>query len=562
MSAPSSVSDVGRDAPLQLRDYLAIARRRKWVAIVVVVLAVAGTIGWSLWQTPLYRSTAQVLVRSTPTVQGPADFAASDRLANEVRLAESTEFIVELTSRVGYVPDVSVRAESGASVLTFSAVSDDPAEAARVADLHSEVFVELRRELSIDDYLDNTKVLTERVDSLEAELTTLESDYLSQLAALPESDSAARAALTSEVASQRAAIETERARYQAAIDELSLAADLAGYGGGDVLNPAVIPGEPFSPNIVRNALTAFFVSLIAGLGLVFLLEHLDDRVKTREQFADVMSPVPVLAVVPKIDDADPDDARLESVERPRSPASEAYQSLRTSVSFVGFDRPFKTLQVTSAKMGEGKSTTAANLAVTMCRAEAKRVLVIDADLRRPRMHQIFGVSNSVGLCDVLLRGLTIDQAVVPVDGMTGLLSVLPTGKRPSGLNAELLSSSMFAAVLAEAVKRFDLVIIDTPPVLSVADPLAVAAQSDAVLFVGLAASTTGGQIRSALDALGGVGAPLIGAVLNGFDARAAGYYGYYYGYYGYYGYRGADEYVETTDSLPVKASTNGKSKRK
>ncbi len=544
---------------LQLRDYLAVLRRRRRWLVFVVVMALAGAAAWSMLQTPMYRSSAQVLMRSTATVNGPAGFADTRVLVNEVQLATSEEFSSELASRLGYSPDVSVRAEASASVLTFTARSDDPDEAARIADTHAAVFVELSRQASVDDYLDNTEVVSQRLTAVEGQLTALEANFLAEVADLARSDSAGRDALAAEYSTERSRLETERSRYVTVLDELSLSADLAGFGGAAVLNPAEPPSSPYSPNLARNLVTALFVSLIAGFGLVFLREHLDDSIKTRERLSTVIEPFPVISVVPKVGDGLPEvgGITLESVGRPRSPASESYQSLRTALTFLAIDRPFQTLQVTSAKMSEGKSTTAANLAVAMCRAEGKRVLLVDADLRRPKMHSLFSLANKVGLCDVLLRDLPMSDAVVPIEGFNGLLSVLPVGPRPSGLNAELLSSSLFAALLRESLDSYDLVILDTPPVLSVADPLTVSSQADAVLFVVHAGESTTAQVRSSLDALVGVGASVVGAILNSFDARAAGYHGYYgnYGYFGYYGYYGAGEYAETSEAGPTASSS-------
>lgn len=544
---------------LQLRDYLAVLRRRRRWLVFVVVMALAGAAAWSVLQTPMYRSSAQVLMRSTATVNGPAGFADTRVLVNEVQLATSEEFSSELASRLGYSPDVSVRAEASASVLTFTARSDDPDEAARIADTHAAVFIELSRQASVDDYLDNTEVVSQRLTAVEGQLTALEANFLAEVADLARSDSAGRDALAAEYSTERSRLETERSRYVTVLDELSLSADLAGFGGAAVLNPAEPPSSPYSPNLARNLVTALFVSLIAGFGLVFLREHLDDSIKTRERLSTVIEPFPVISVVPKVGDGLPEvgGITLESVGRPRSPASESYQSLRTALTFLAIDRPFQTLQVTSAKMSEGKSTTAANLAVAMCRAEGKRVLLVDADLRRPKMHSLFSLANKVGLCDVLLRDLPMSDAVVPIEGFNGLLSVLPVGPRPSGLNAELLSSSLFAALLRESLDSYDLVILDTPPVLSVADPLTVSSQADAVLFVVHAGESTTAQVRSSLDALVGVGASVVGAILNSFDARAAGYHGYYgnYGYFGYYGYYGAGEYAETSEAGPMASSS-------
>jgi len=540
---------------MSLRDYLAVIRRRQWVLIVMLVVAVAATVISTLLQTPMYRASADILVRQSAGLSGGSQAAATPSLANEVRLAESQEVRETLAELIGFSPQTSVRAASGASVLTFTAESTNPLTAATIANTHAEVYIDYRRSSQVADYLGTAEVINQRLVDAEERLREIEQNYLRELGALGSSSGEAAEQLRAEFAAERAPVETQLRRYIDTLDSLSLSSDLAERSGTTIINPAAAPSSPFSPDLTRNIATALIVALVLGIGLVFLLDYFDDRVKTKAEFELLTPGLPTLAVVPRLRDwKNMAETHIVSFEQPRSPAAEAYRSLRTSVAFLGVESPFKTLQITSPRMRDGKSTTAVNLAVAMTRAGNQRVLLIDADLRRPRIHKFFGLDNAAGLSTVLLGATSVSAALERPAALPDL-DVLTSGPGHGSMTTELFTSRLFRELLEGAADRYDRIIIDTPPLMSVADPLVVAGVADAVMLVVGAGNTTAGQLRSGLESLHQVGANLIGTVLNSFDARAAGYYSYSYNGYGYgygYGYNeayGTDDLGEPTTAM-------------
>jgi receptor protein-tyrosine kinase len=208
------------------------------------------------------------------------------------------------------------------------------------------------------------------------------------------------------------------------------------------------------------------------------------------------------------DDASQD---LVTVHDPSGVASEAYRMLRTNLFYALIDSPPKIIVLTSANLGEGKSTTTANLGVTLAQA-GKTVLMLDCDLRGPRLHRIFDVSNSRGLVDILAAGDKIEEVWLEPTPRLKLICAGPTPPNP----AELLSSRRLADFLAEMRRRFDYVLVDTPPV-GVSDSAVLAANGDGVLLVLDSQSTRKGPLREALRTLRGVGANVLGTVLNNFE---------------------------------------------
>ena len=208
------------------------------------------------------------------------------------------------------------------------------------------------------------------------------------------------------------------------------------------------------------------------------------------------------------DDATQD---LVTVHDPSGVASEAYRMLRTNLFYALIDSPPKIIVLTSANLGEGKSTTTANLGVTLAQA-GKTVLMLDCDLRGPRLHRIFDVSNSRGLVDILAAGDKIEEVWLEPTPRLKLICAGPTPPNP----AELLGSRRLADFLAEMRRRFDYVLVDTPPV-GVSDSAVLAANGDGVLLVLDSQSTRKGPLREALRTLRGVGANVLGTVLNNFE---------------------------------------------
>jgi capsular exopolysaccharide synthesis family protein len=278
---------------------------------------------------------------------------------------------------------------------------------------------------------------------------------------------------------------------------------------------------------VRNGILALLLGLTLGVGAAFLIEFLDDSIKTKDQLERLSGGLPVLALLPTVDDwKSGSEPRLVALSDPSSPAAEAYRSLRTSLQFLGIDRAPRVFQVASANTGEGKTTTTANLAVVLARS-GQRVVMVDCDLRRSRLHQFAGLSEEVGFTSVFVGNVALADAVQQVAGVENLF-LLAAGPRPPN-QSELLGSQRTAEIFAQLQDSFDVVVVDCPPVLPVTDASALSAWVDATIVVARAGLTPRTDFRRALELLRQVGAPLVGTVLN--EVEAADGYGYRYGRY-------------------------------
>jgi capsular exopolysaccharide synthesis family protein len=217
---------------------------------------------------------------------------------------------------------------------------------------------------------------------------------------------------------------------------------------------------------------------------------------------------------------------------PRAPASEAYRTLRTNIQFASLDQPYRSIVVTSASRGEGKTTTAANFAV-VCAQAGSRVCLVDADLRRPMLHRLFGLENGQGLTDAVLEGVPFARVARPT--RVPHLSVIPSGALPPN-PAELVGSRRMRELLTGAAADFDLVLLDSPPVVPVSDPVALAAQCDGVVLVVRASGIPHEVVRRAAEQIEAVKGRILGVVLNRVNLKRDGYYSDYYRYYrSYYG---------------------------
>ena len=298
---------------------------------------------------------------------------------------------------------------------------------------------------------------------------------------------------------------------------------------------APLPGSPSSPHRTLNATLGLALGLLLGVGIAFLREMLSDELRGRADFEDHAG-VPVLAVIPKVASwRRKSEAKLITLDQPKSVVSEAYRTLRTSILFSAMQRGLHTIMVASANAGEGKSTTAANLAVVLADS-GKRVVLISADLRKPRLHRFFTLETEPGLSNALAGEATVwDSLQAPqVENLRVMVSG-PVPARPT----ELLQSEAMGELVADLRDVSDFVIIDTSPILPVADALVLAPLVDGILLVADASITTRSAVTHTRELLDQVDARLVGAVFNDYDPSrdrgGAGYYGYGYRRYGYYG---------------------------
>lgn len=304
--------------------------------------------------------------------------------------------------------------------------------------------------------------------------------------------------------------------------------DLAkNYGGAapaTMLEPAVVPGSPVSPVPIRDGVLGGLLGLMVGIGGAILLEQSNTMVRTREDAERWLAPLPVLATVPLIAGG---KRQVLMSEDARSPASEAFRILRTGLHFLSLDRPIQRLLVSSPYAQEGKTTVAANLAAAFAIAGFRTVLV-DADLRRPMVHQLFGLSPGPGLSEILLGVADARQAVRPT--RIPNLHALTAGMVPPN-PAEVLGSGRMLATLNALNDLCDIVVLDAPPALPVADAGALAPFIDGVLLVARAGRTRRGHARHALEVFERLGARALGVVLNGMkESQWDYYYRLYYRY--------------------------------
>ncbi len=321
------------------------------------------------------------------------------------------------------------------------------------------------------------------------------------------------------------------------LEEISLTNDLGGYAATVV--SAAKPGEMVEPNLVKILLVACFLGTMGGVGLAYLVDLADKRYRSPEDIRSDLG-ISVLGHIPTLpqeltNNGSLMDGTILAYHKPRAPVSESYRSVRTALFFNAREN-CKVIQVTSPSPGDGKSTLASNLAVTMAQSE-KKVLLIDCDFRKPRLSSLFGLKQSPGITEVI-QGKAELKSVIHTGDVPNLF-VVTSGDRPHN-PSELLSSQRFEQLLEQLRDRVDYIVIDSPPILVVTDASNIAPRVDGVLLVLRMHKQTRQNAIRAVESLASVDADLLGVIVNGVGGKKQGYgydgYGYGYGYGSSYGY--------------------------
>jgi tyrosine-protein kinase len=532
-----------------LQDYIAVLRRRRWTVLLAVCAGALVALVWSMLQTPRYEATADLLLRPTasedllldPRGQLSSPVNAERALNNEIRLIESQSIRDAVDDQYDGSLDVDdVDAEATSSEtddgMTISVRATDADAAAQLVNTYADVYIDERRTRQIDDLVAASDDIQARLDSLRETMAEVRAplDAIEDEIARTPVDSDERVELEDErqrtlirILPQLSPLSTRESTFISQLQQLEATEDLSQTGGVQVLTPAIVPPTPVSPKTTTNVAVGALIGLLGGIGLAFARDRLDDTVRTKETAESVTS-LPTLGIVPDV--AEERQGRdLVTVTDSKSSASEAYRLLRTSVKFLGIDSPIRTLLVTSAGPAEGKTVSAANLAVTLAQT-GERVLLVDADLRRPRLYEIFGAPPSPGLTTALLDGERPEKAIWAVEEVPGL-HLLPPGTAPPN-PAELLDSTRARTVFATITERYDVVVVDSPPVVAVTDAAVMSAWADAVLLVVAHGTTSRRGLARAVELLRQVDAPLVGMILNKVPASEGyGYQGYRYDTY-------------------------------
>jgi polysaccharide biosynthesis transport protein len=366
--------------------------------------------------------------------------------------------------------------------------------------------------------------------------------------------------------------EADKSLYEGLLTKLKEAGISEGLKSSNirVVDPAMIPSYPSRPAKARNIALAFLVGLVGGIGLALLREYLDNTVKTPDD-VEMLARLPSLAVVPAFgggsatkrrmsffggEDTNGHDKRIELVAQhlPKSQMSEAFRALRTALLLSQPDHPPQVILVTSALPREGKTTAAANLAVTLAQLGDKTVLV-DADLRKPGVGRLLnlGTGKYAGLSSFLAGVSTLDLVTVPHPAIPNLAAI-PTGPVPPN-PADLLSSHKLADAIVELRGKYKFIVIDSPPIMAATDAVILSVQADGVLLVVRSGETPKEAFTRTRDLLTSVKSRLLGVVLNAVDASAPDYY-YSYRYYPYsYGYGPQEALDVNQEELPAHVPT-------
>jgi capsular exopolysaccharide synthesis family protein len=512
-----------------LRSYLGVIARRRWLVIATTLLFLGVAVAVSLVPEPQYRVSAQVL---TTGVNDPVAmvFGANNtgdlnrQAASQAAYLRSSAMRFQVVSayegslpkrdvfKVNVSPIQSDNNQETSSVVELSLVSPDPVAAATLVNVYATTYVEQRE--SIDrERLSNTRQqleallveTTAQIDAIKAPV-----DELDRQISEPGGDDATlfaqRQAKLAELAPELEPLQAEATRIRGILGDVGLGVELAAGGGAEVLSIAGAPDTPVSPNLPLNLAIGLVFGLFLGAAAAFIRDYFDDSVKNKETI-DRVTGVSTLGLIPKLDGA----TDLVTVTHPNAPAAEAFRLLRTSVKFLAVERQVRVVQVTSPSPGEGKTMVAVNLAVAFAQA-GDRVVLVGGDLRRPHMEEVLDVPQTPGLTAVLIGDVTLPQAIQTAEGVPNL-SVLPAGYPPPN-PSELLSGERARRLIDVLGQTYDVVVIDCPPVLPVTDSLVLARMADTTLLVTSAGRTSKRSLARAVELLRQVDAPLVGTVLN------------------------------------------------
>jgi capsular exopolysaccharide synthesis family protein len=491
---------------MTLRDYGRVIIRRRWLISIAVLASVAVSLLMAFLTDPIYEADAQMLVQTQDS--GGLFDDDSRPIRDEVR-AIDTEIQVlvgdEVRQRVQDAlgspqppPRATAHTVGDTDVVAVVVRSADSRTAQILADAYVNAFIGLRRDQAIEGMLVTTQALQTQINRLQQQIDDL-----------------------SPFDNRRQQLLLQQAQFEQALYQAQVDASIES-GGVSRVESAERPTSPVAPQPVRDVVLAALVGLFIGLAAAFLVDYLDDSIVSADDLR-TLSTLPTLATLPLRGSG---SLRPLAMTHPNEHAVEIYRGMRTSVQILGLDRPIRTLQITSALAGEGKTTTASNLAVVLAQS-GKRVVIVDTDQRHPRIHQVFDVPQHPGLTDLIL-GHPVDTVAhrVDIDEFTGLdvIASGPLSPQPS----DTLSSQAMRDVLNSLVVRYDYVIIDSAPVLPVTDAVATAPNVDAVLLV-VGAGTSSRTMAAALSRLDQVAAPVIGTVLN--KATSAQHASYEYSSY-------------------------------
>lgn len=493
-----------------LQDYLRILQVR-WPLVLLVIGSVVGlAAAYTFTRTPLYAASTDLLIESgssaASSVVNPSAGAYIDQYRltqTELSFATSSSVGKRVVDQLDAIGSISGSTADNSNVITLTATSDSARVAADTANAYAEAYVEVRRQQTIEDFTNTAATLRQAIADLDERLDD-----------------------TSLEPSERNALESQRALYVSTQEQLSIGADLYGQVRPRIISEALPPSTPYTPRPVRNLVVAGLAGFVLAAGAALLRDALDLRVRTKEDQAAATGGLAVLAEIPANSSWRRKPSGIVTLGDANGRGMvESYRSLATAVRFVVAVGDRRVLVVTSPVQGEGKTTTVGNLAVALA-AQGLRVVAVDADLRKPRLTELFETANHLGLSDVLAGRAELTEVLHRPSPDLPLVVVGAGTMAPNP--AELLASPACGALFAQLAEAADIVVVDSPPVLPVADPRALADKVDGYILLSRVEGSTSKELTDAVTLLRQVDATLVGTVLTCVEPSKLSY-----GYGGY-----------------------------
>jgi polysaccharide biosynthesis transport protein len=497
---------------IDLGGVMAVLRRRAGLILMCVVIATVGAVGISLLQQKQYSASASLLFRNpgfaeslfgnpvtTPATDPTREAATNEKLVGLEIVAKRTSEHLKGSTPEEVSGMVSVSASGEADIVSVTATSSVPEQAKSVANTFAHQFITFRAQA------DKSKLV---------EAKRLAEEEYSRLS--PEQQAGPRGVALSSGA-----------------EKLGILSSLQ-TGNAELVQPAELPTSPSSPRPTRNGILAAIIGLLLGVGLAFLFERMDRRLRDPEEARDAFG-LPILATVPESRAIMASNKRAAALELPFM-ENEAFRMLRAQLQYFNIDRDVRTVVVSSHAAGVGKSTVAWNLGRVA--ATSSRAIVVEADLRKPTLSAQHGLRSGPGLAELLTQQVGLDAAIqskplaVGTNGAGGgerQVDVIVAGSNPPN-PAELIESKAMGDILSELTKRYELVVIDTAPIGVVSDALPLLRMADGLIVVARIGETTRDTAHEMRDQLDRLDVPVLGIVANGIKLRRRGRYGY--GYYG------------------------------
>jgi polysaccharide biosynthesis transport protein len=505
------------DSATSSTDYLSVLRAHKWTVVALTILGIALGVGVGYLQDPLYTARAKVLISSaasvtedTTTTDALDTQTQSEILASEPVAARVIQKLDLDTTPSKLLRDLSANGIPDTRVLELSYTDPSPTRARDIANAFGEEFLDYRREQALNESLDLQQAVNDRIEKASDALTEINQELKADKNNL-------------DLESQKNILTGRLAVLEQRLEDLQ-ANEAIRQSPGQMLETAETPDSPSSPSDITRGAIGAMLGLAAGVVLTLSRDRLNTRFKGREQLEAVLR-APVLATIPKHSlSRKKNQSPLVILRDPGGPASEAYKTLRTNLQFMTSQRSLQSLVITSPGAGEGKSATVANLGAAMA-LSGQNVILVSADLRRPTLMSYFGRSeeeSDKGLSTWLAYKNEPPWASLIDLGLDNLRAI-PSGPLPPN-PAELLSSARLGQLILALEGICDLVIFDSPPVLSVADASALGTAVGATILVVDATETHRTAAIRAKAELDQVGAELMGTVFNLAPESATPYY--------------------------------------